>query len=222
VIRDAGAPSATDPFTSSEYARKEPSKDSTSSIFAEQMRQQAAQAASIRQQAASDDPDKTLVEPEVCRKTESKRIESVSSDDSSETSASSDETGTTMRDIGIWRSALQPYQLNLFDELVIVSHRLMRSLIDRETASNEVVDDYRRRGTNLVEQMEQAHAQQYQLYVQELGQRKKRLRRELNKCSGQIKGAVAAVKEAKEKRTREAEKRVHEEQELRKLMADFC
>ncbi|KAK4542069.1 hypothetical protein LTR36_007100 [Oleoguttula mirabilis] len=222
IIRDVAAPPATDPFTSSEDARKEPPKGSMSSIFAEQLRQHAAQAATLPRQSGSDDPDKTLVEPEVARETKPKRVASVSSDDSSETSSSSNETSTTMRDIGMWRSALQPYQTNLFDELVNVSHRLVRHLVDRETATREVVDDYRRRGLNLVEQMERAHAQQYQQYLLDLKQRKRRLRKELTKCSEQVQDAVDAVREAKKKRTEEAGKRDDEERKLQELMAQFC
>lgn len=221
VIRDAAAPPPTDPFTSSEDARPDPPKGSTSSIFAEQLRQHAARLEDTRRQAASSDPDKTLVEPEVTKKSKPKRMVSISSDESSETSASSYETSTTMRDVGMWRSALQPYQMNLFDELVNVSHRLVRHLVDRETATREAVQDYRRRGLRLIEQMEQAHAQQYQEYLVELKQRKKRLRRDLNKCSAQVKDAVAAVEGAKAKRNEEAGKRAEEERKLQELMAQY-
>ncbi|KAK5119155.1 hypothetical protein LTR85_007769 [Meristemomyces frigidus] len=222
VIRDAAAPPATDPFTSCEDARKEPAKGSTSFIFAEQLRLHAAQAANVRRQAESEDADRTLVERDVSNKKKPKRIASISSDDSSESSASSDETSTTVRDIGIWRGALQPYQMNLFDELVNVSHRLVQHLIDRETATRDVVDDYRRRGLNLIEDMERAHAQQYQRYMVDLKQKKKRLRKDLNKCSEQLKDAVTAVEEAKVKRKEEAGKRKDEEQELQELMAQYC
>ncbi|KAK5137647.1 hypothetical protein LTR08_007942 [Meristemomyces frigidus] len=221
VIRDGDALPATDPFTSSEDARKKPAKGGTSSNFAEQLRRHAAQTAMSRPRDEDDDPDKTLVDPVAQKAKPQKRLASAPSDDSSEISSSSDQTSDTMREIGIWRSALQPYQVNLFDELVNVSHRLVRHLVDHETGARDAADDYRRRGLKLIEEMERSHAQQYQQYVLDLKHRKKLIRKDLGKCKEQLNDAVAAVERAKERRAKIANERDEEERKLQELMALF-
>ena len=103
-----------------------------------------------------------------------------------------------------------------------VSHRIVRHLVDHETGAREAVEDYRRRGMTLIEQMEHSHAQQYQQYVLQLKQRKKLLRKDLGNCKVQLKEAFAVVNGAKEERIREASRRDDEERQLQELMARFC
>ena len=127
-----------------------------------------------------------------------------------------------MRNIGIWRDALQPYQINLFDELVNVSHRVVRHLVDHETGAREAVKDYRRRGLNLIQEMERSHAQQFQQYVVDLRHRKMLIRRDLSDCKGRLKEAVAMIEVAKEERIKMLNTRGEDERKVRELMAQFC
>ncbi|KAI7488349.1 hypothetical protein KC351_g2034 [Hortaea werneckii] len=219
VIRDAAAPPDTDPFTGSESARKESSKTRPYSNFTQKLFKQAGEAgADLGHQAVG--RNRLPVIDQAPKKHSSKRRSSWSSDDSNSTDASADTTDT-MRDIGIWRNALQPYQVDLFDELVTVSHRLMRSLIDRETAASEVVEDYRRRGTRLVAQMEGTHSLLYKEHMDGLMQRKKKLRKELEKCSDQLQEMVTTVKAASHERQQRLQKRSDEAAKIRKLVHDW-
>ena len=153
-----------------------------------------------RQRSKQQDPDKTLVEDEPeYHSRKRKRAPSLSTV-SSDTTRSTGEPRTTFDDLGAWRNALQPHQANLFDELVIVSHRLVRHLVDRETAARDIVDDYRRRGLGLVEEMERNHAREYQRSVDDVQSRKKQLRQEYIDCSDQLKERVAAVEAARQER----------------------
>ncbi|KAL8700767.1 MAG: hypothetical protein Q9224_000816 [Gallowayella concinna] len=52
-----------------------------------------------------------------------------------------------------WRDALEPHQKDALSILYEISHQLVGHLIDTETAANDVVDDYQRRGTRFVENL---------------------------------------------------------------------
>ncbi|GAB1735476.1 hypothetical protein NU219Hw_g3104t2 [Hortaea werneckii] len=219
VIRDVAAPPNTDPFTGSESAQKESSKTRPYSNFTQKLFQQAVEAgADLGQQAGCRNGPAAIDQPS--KKHSLRRLPSWSSDDSNQTDVSA-ETTDTMRDIGIWRNALQPYQVDLFDELVIVSHRLMRNLIDRETAAREVVEDYRSRGTRLVAQMEETHASLYKEHMDGLTQRKMKLRKELGKCNDQLHEMVTTVKAASHERQERLQRRSNEVAQLRKLVDDW-
>ncbi|KAI7706392.1 hypothetical protein KC353_g12280 [Hortaea werneckii] len=219
VIRDVAAPPNTDPFTGSESARKESSKTRPYSNFTQKLFQQAGEAGADHGQQAGG-RHRPLVIDQAPKTDSSKRLPSWSSDDSNFIDVSA-ETTDTMRDIGIWRNALQPYQVDLFDELVTVSHRLMRSLIDRETAAREVVEDYRSRGTKLVAQMEETHALLYKEHMDGLTQRKKKLRKELGKCNDQLQEMVTTVKAASYERQERLQRRSNEVANSRKLVDDW-
>lgn len=226
IIRDAAAHPATDPFTSSGNVRKDCAKAGASFKFAEKFRKHGAADAEGANAYASgkfDDREKTLVASEGQEQRPLKRMMRFSSD-ASNASISSGKTNNAVGDTGHRRDALPPYRMKLFDELVAVSHRLMRNLVDRETAARDVVDDYQRRGMSLVQQMEKAHAAQHKQYVQELQQKKKRLKKDLAECNEQLKDAALGrgVQEANEEGNERTEGRGREEDELRKLMTDFC
>ncbi|KAI7279306.1 hypothetical protein KC345_g5445 [Hortaea werneckii] len=219
VVRDAAAPPDTDPFTGSESARKGLSNTRPYSNFTQKLFEQAGEAgADLGHQAGG--RNRLSVIDDAPKKHTSKRRPSWSSDDSNYTDASA-ETTDTMRDIGIWRNALQPYQVDLFDELVTVSHRLMRSLIDRETAAREVVEDYRSRGTRLVAQMEETHSLLYKEHMDGSMQRQKKLRKELGSCSDQLQEMVTTVKAASHERQQRLQKRSDEAAKIRKLVHDW-
>ncbi|KAL8776391.1 MAG: hypothetical protein Q9213_008290 [Squamulea squamosa] len=115
-------------------------------------------------------PDTTLVEEEDIRHRPRKRQKpmrassSTSSTDTSQqesqSSQGSDEQSAAMRK---WRDALEPNQRDTLNILYEVSHQLIGHLIDTETAINDVVDDYQRRGKrfneNLAKDLEQSFGQ---------------------------------------------------------------
>lgn len=213
---------STDPFTSSEEARKQPRQGSSSSNFLDQLRGQAqAQLTTASELEQVEDPDKTLVE--ATRDTRPRRrVPSISTAASSESSPATDQSTASMRGLSTWRNALHPHQMNLFDELVAVSHRLVRHLVDRETAATGVVEDYRRRGLTLVEQMELNHAKQYQQYVDTLNQRKLRLRKDLSDCCKKLKESVGVVAAAQRERKECAKHHDDTADQLQDIMTKFC
>ena len=223
LVKDQIKVPLNDPFTSSEEARKRPRQGSSSSTLLNQLGRKASKQANAPKpvRLQDEDPDKTLVEPEEQIRPQQRKA-SMSTDSSSESSEDSDETTDTMRNIGIWREALQPHQLNLFDELIIVSHMLVRHLVDRETAATDIVDDYRRRGLHIVEQMELDHARQYQEYVKALNERKKRLRKDLSECSRTLKESVGAVVTAQRERSERATQHESFAEELQTIMERYC
>ncbi|KAI4247412.1 MAG: hypothetical protein L6R42_009611 [Xanthoria sp. 1 TBL-2021] len=106
------------------------------------------------------DPDITLVEAEQPRHQpkRQRRAAPVSSDTSStslspQTSQSSRGSDPESAARKKWRDALRPHQKDTLDILYEISHKLVGHLIDKETACNDVVDDYQRRGTRFVENL---------------------------------------------------------------------
>ena len=221
VIEDQADSPSTDRFTSSDENRKQPRPGSTSSTFIEQLKQQTRnkiQTAKDPHQPA-EDPDITLVEPEQPIHPQ-KRNASLSTLSSTPSSIEADEDVESLRDLSTWRNALQPHQLKLFDELVVVSHRLVQHLVDAETAARGIVDDYCRRGENIIEQMELNHANQHRKYIDSLKARKKVLRKDFSDGSRRLKQSMAVVNELQHER-----KQVQENDtvaRLEKLMGSHC
>ena len=87
--------------------------------------------------------------------------------------------------------------MNLFDELVVISHRLVQHLVQRETAATNIVDEYCNQGLRLVEEMELSHAKQLRDLTEGLRGRKKRLRKELSDCGKKLKTCTAVFREEK-------------------------
>ncbi|KAK7558621.1 hypothetical protein IWX49DRAFT_553776 [Phyllosticta citricarpa] len=61
-----------------------------------------------------------------------------------------------------WEASLKPHQQNLSFILSRISERLVRHLIDSETAIEDVVAAYEHDGMQLIELMEQVHKEEYQ------------------------------------------------------------
>ncbi|KAL8797615.1 MAG: hypothetical protein Q9182_007178 [Xanthomendoza sp. 2 TL-2023] len=106
------------------------------------------------------DPDATLVEiADVQRAARTRRratpvSRSTSSPDTSqEQSRSSQGSDAENAARKRWRDALEPHQKDTLGVLYEISHQLVGHLIDRETAANDVVNDYQRRGTRLIENL---------------------------------------------------------------------
>ncbi|QIX00118.1 hypothetical protein AMS68_005635 [Peltaster fructicola] len=66
-----------------------------------------------------------------------------------------------------WRTTLHDHQRGLFDQLVSDAESLVSYLVHREEVIQDLVDDYRHRGKDLVKQMEILHAKEYQKYCDE-------------------------------------------------------
>jgi hypothetical protein len=113
-----------------------------------------------------DEVDETLVEPadDLVRANQ----HTANSPDVSEASRASspDAAATVLEDVGDWRNSLKPHQSHLFDSLVIAAHKLVRHMVDDERADRTMVADYRRRGEIIVDELQRAHAQEYQEYTQ--------------------------------------------------------
>jgi hypothetical protein len=122
-----------------------------------------------------EDPDKTLVNP-------TEDLESDSPKDVASSTGASDELSNAssvsaaqkaLENVGDWRNTLKPHQAHLFDSLVIASHRLVRHMVDSETAHRDIVADYRRQGEIVVTELERAHAREFQQYATGMQERKK-------------------------------------------------
>ncbi|TKA44427.1 hypothetical protein B0A54_05171 [Friedmanniomyces endolithicus] len=151
--------------------------------------------------ADEDDPDQTLVEPEP-RPKRPKGNATNTRKNASAISAADKENTADMPVIGLWRDALRPHQLNLFDELVAVSHRLVRHLVDHETALHEAVYDYQRRGLNIIEQAELVRAQDYEKALKQLAREKEAVRQGLRQQSERMRGAMERVLQMKAERSK--------------------
>ena len=213
----------TNPFASAD----ERAAHSTSSTFADRLRQIAPERedGKILQSAiANDDPDKTLVEPSSPQQHRRKRIESFSSSSSIEVPSDDEDTMAANRDLDAWRAALQPHQANIFDSLVSISRRLVGHLVEQEQAVKDIIEDYRRRGAILVEQIELSHGQEEQKKVNALKDRKKRLQRELEDCGKQLAVHSASVKESRKeaRRTAKASGESGSEGGLQDVLSTFC
>ncbi|KFY45151.1 hypothetical protein V494_01118 [Pseudogymnoascus sp. VKM F-4513 (FW-928)] len=105
------------------------------------------------------DPEKTLVEAE--NQYPWKRARSISlgnSDSSSDTTddnasaAASEEEELTPE--MAWRNSLPPHYQNMTETLICMVHTLVKDLVDKETAIDDLVDEYTRNGTRHVEDLE--------------------------------------------------------------------
>jgi hypothetical protein len=113
-----------------------------------------------------EDVEETLVEPADDLERADEHIESPPGVSEASRANSPDAAATVLEDVGDWRSSLKPHQSHLFDSLVIAAHKLVRHMVDHETADRTMVADYRRRGEIIVDELQRAHAKEYQQYTQ--------------------------------------------------------
>jgi hypothetical protein len=201
VLQEAGVPPATDPFTTEEAARKRP-KSRPFPEFATKSRKQH-QTKPRQPEPEPEDPDRTLVEP-IQPHRRSKSVLSISSDESSNPDMA-EEPASSVSDIFSWRERLLPHQMNVFDELIIISHRLVRPMVDHETATGDAADDYRRRCLRTVKWYESILAKEFKQYEHSLKHGKKRLRTELGEFSEQLQAIGDAVQKLQADRTKHAQ-----------------
>lgn len=173
--------------------------------------------AKFPRQQPKHDPDITLVgrESYLGRSTRAISISSASSHASVTTAESPSSAHEALR---VWRNALEPHQMNLFDGLVMVSHKLVRHLVDQETAEKDIAYDYRRHGLNIVEEMERRHARQYKDALKRLRSRRDRSGAKFISYSESLKGKVAEVQKRRRERKETMSAGGEWEQTLQKLL----
>jgi hypothetical protein len=115
-----------------------------------------------------DDVEDTLVEPADDLEKADEHIECSPGVSEASRANSPDAAATGLEDVGDWRNSLKPHQSHLFDSLVIAAHKLVRHMVDHETADRTMVADYRRRGEIIVDELQRAHAKEYQQYTQNI------------------------------------------------------
>ncbi|KAL8884048.1 MAG: hypothetical protein Q9215_007820 [Flavoplaca cf. flavocitrina] len=139
------------------------------------------------------DPDITLVEDERPKRPSKRqrRAAPLSSDTSStstspQTSHSSQESDQHGAARKRWRDALEPHQKNTLDILYEISHQLVGHLIDKETACNDIVNDYQRRGTRFVENLRTDLAREISQYEAIVADRRAHNLANLRKMQAQV------------------------------------
>ncbi|KAL8946299.1 MAG: hypothetical protein Q9222_007283 [Ikaeria aurantiellina] len=112
-----------------------------------------------------EDPDKTLVEDSVSesgkRKQKRKRERSTSDSETSTSeseSRSSRKSGTEDAALERWQNALEPHQQGMLGILYEISHvsptkNLIGHVVDAETAIQDIIDDYQRRGSQYIKNL---------------------------------------------------------------------
>jgi hypothetical protein len=142
----------------------------------------------------------TLVEPvDDLSKTNRHNANSPSGSETSSAS-SPDAAAIVLEDVGDWRNSLKPHQTHLFDSLVIAAHKLVRHMVDQETADRTMVADYRRRGEIIVTELQRAHAKEYQQYTHSVQGWKKQAADELAAHSRRLKQVMRDVEKARAER----------------------
>ena len=134
-----------------------------------------------RSAVRDDDPDKTLVDPIEDPDSDGPREIASSPAASDEVSIASTASAAqqALENVGDWRNTLKPHQTHIFDSLVIASHKLVRHMVDGETANCDIVSDYRRQGEIVVTELERTHARESQKYAAGMQDWKKRAADEL-------------------------------------------
>jgi len=162
------------PFTSSRERESSAGQRPAANKFREALRQRGIDLSdrppAVRSEELGDenfkDGEETLVEP--ADDLEKAKEHTASSPGVSEASRgrSPEAAANVLEDVGDWRNSLKPHQTHLFDSLVIAAHKLVRHMVDHESADRTMAEDYRRRGEIIVDELQRAHAKEYQQYAQ--------------------------------------------------------
>ncbi|KAK3632166.1 hypothetical protein LTR56_016534 [Elasticomyces elasticus] len=174
-----------------------------------------------RRHIVDDDPDETLVEPEPAPK-KHKGTAAPPHESVKPVAATNDNHDTPdMPAISFWRDALKLHQSNLFDELVGVSHRLVKHLVTHEEAMRDALHDYHKHGLNLIEQQEKQQALDYQQAVKKLEREKKARQQDLQRHSEQLRSTKEVMQEGKTERAKITEALYEEEEKLKQMLAQL-
>nr|POE63185.1 hypothetical protein CFP56_04088 [Quercus suber] len=163
--------------------------------------------------SAEVDPDQGPVNP---------RTENHSLPSSSGSDVSSELHPSALSDIGTWRAALRADQIDLFDELVTISHKLVRHLVSHETARSDAVADYQKRGAHIIRTMEATHAAQYTQHMSHLMNLRKTVGRKLVACREKLHGVRTSLAELKRRRDEQGGQKHDVQGAMRQVMASVC
>ncbi|GAB7359498.1 hypothetical protein MBLNU230_g6143t1 [Neophaeotheca triangularis] len=224
-----------DPFTSSEDATAQGQQRRRTSAFLTQLmegvakEQRDARIGNSNDQindGEQPDPDETLVEPEPTKRVrhgKTKDYESESESSSSGSSVSSEETVIIEEDDMVtWRNGLKPHQMNLFDELVSVSHQLVRHIVDKETATQHILSDYRRRGENLIKQMQLLHKARRSEHIESLKKRKRAVGEQLDRAVDELGRLRAGIENEPADEPTSKRSRLDADAALQQALEVFC
>lgn len=145
------------------------------------------------------DPDKTVVAESMYHSSPSLRPDTSSeSSESTEPSPHSKSSGRGIEHDAArqWRQALQPHQNSQLDILYDISDHLVRHLIDQETAVGDIIENYRRGGTRLIEDMERTHQKEYQQFEAEMKDARSDLVKMYTETEKKLAQSVEAVKKS--------------------------
>nr|POE80808.1 hypothetical protein CFP56_56881 [Quercus suber] len=141
---------------------------------------------------------------------------------SSESDFSSEPRPTAMDDIGKWRDCLRVDQINLFDELVSISHKLVQHLVSSEDARSDAVNDYQKRGAHIIQTMQATHIAQYRKHVTHLAKVKKKVGRNLAACNDRLRGFIGDLAEMKQRSDEQRDPDHDVQRALQNVMSTFC
>lgn len=163
-----------DPFTTSSHKRVPPVKQTAQEPDLKQVLRKHGiiidqQKRTTNHDEEEEDPDKTLVNPadDDLESDDPRDLVGTSPATSNEPSNASTVSAAqkALENVGDWRNTLKPHQTHLFDSLVIASHKLVRHMVDSETAHRDIVADYRRQGEIVVTELERAHSREFEQYA---------------------------------------------------------
>ncbi|KAI9715766.1 MAG: hypothetical protein M1812_005765 [Candelaria pacifica] len=120
--------------------------------------------AATRIDQGEEDPEKTLVNVD-----HNRGLSDLASDDGTTSSSSSSQsTNSSSTSKGVseatsesqkeWQAALLPHQRNTLDVLHSISNRLVRHLVDQETAIQDIIQDYEHSGHTCIDALEKHQA----------------------------------------------------------------
>lgn len=167
----------------------------------------------------ADDTDMTLVEPVNNHRKTAQHVANSPVASESSRASTVDAATKVLEDVGDWRNSLKPYQTHLFDALVIAAHKLVRHMVDQETANRTIVADFRRRGEIIVTELEREHAREYQQHSQSLQGLKKQAVDELTAYGRKVKQSIRDAEKARAERKKASSARSEVDEMLRGLVA---
>ncbi|KAH7391857.1 hypothetical protein BKA66DRAFT_525520 [Pyrenochaeta sp. MPI-SDFR-AT-0127] len=85
-----------------------------------------------------------------------------------------------------WKASLQPHQCALHDLLLRTSKRVLRHIVDNETAVTDVAEVFARDGEHLLESLLKRHDREYDIVFQDMENKMKGLKRDLETSIKQL------------------------------------
>ncbi|CAO2648982.1 Nn.00g099310.m01.CDS01 [Neocucurbitaria sp. VM-36] len=82
-----------------------------------------------------------------------------------------------------WEASLQPHQRAIHDLLIRTSKRVLRHIVDSETAVTDIAEIFARDGSHVLDTLRQRHHSDYDRIFQDMENKMKSLRRELERAA---------------------------------------